>query len=103
MTIEPTEAVAFTIIAFGYLPIILAYIRRSHVRWLLFAYTALVVGGAATLLEGFFLPDLLNVVEHGIGVMGAGLLFALTAYFSMDRIETLRREIASDFGDAHGE
>lgn len=33
--------------------------------WLLLSYSALLAGWTLTLIEGFFLPDLMNALEHG--------------------------------------
>lgn len=40
----------------------------------------LIVGAISTNLEALILGNLLSVIEHGVGIMGAGLAFAAAAY-----------------------
>ena len=52
-------------------------------------YVLLVIGMIATNLEAVVLGDVLNLVEHGIGIGLAGLTFFLAAYLRRkNRIET---------------
>jgi hypothetical protein len=52
-------------------------------------YVLLVIGMIATNLEAVVLGDVLNLVEHGIGIGLAGLTFFLAAYLRREnRIKT---------------
>lgn len=78
--VEIEELLVLFLVLVGYAPVIRAYTRVDRRKWLFAGYTALVIGRLATILEGFAAPGVFNTVEHGIGVMVAGGLFAVYTY-----------------------
>ncbi len=101
-SIEPTELIALIIVLAGYIPVIIAFKRRGHVKWLFAAYTALLIGVVATVLEGFIYPVALNYVEHGIGIGLAGVLFFYCAYANREKVSAVEEETREKLGEAHG-
>jgi hypothetical protein len=91
--IEPDEVIVLLIILAGYIPVIVSYTRSKGTRWLFLGYTALLVGAAATVIEGRIYPATLNYIEHIVGVMGAGILFLVCTYLSHEKMATLKEEI----------
>lgn len=84
---EPAELVVLVVALVGLLPILTYY--REETRWLTFAYGFLLIGAVATNLEAVVLPGVVNLGEHVLGVMGAGVAFAVAAYMHRrDQIET---------------
>lgn len=62
--------------------------RKSTDKWFLIAYGFLVVAAFATNFENLFLPQVLNLTEHFVGNLGAGVAFAVAAYvYRKNRIE----------------
>ncbi|AZH23892.1 hypothetical protein [Haloplanus aerogenes] len=62
----------------GLIPVVLYYQKTP--RWFVAAYGFLFVAAFATNFEDLFLPTALNLVEHFIGNLGAGIAFAVAAY-----------------------
>lgn len=87
--LEPGELVLVTIALVGLIPVALRY--TDDAKWFTVGYCCLVVGAIATNLEALFLGDLLNLVEHGVGLMGSGIAFAYATY---DRRQRLRDQAA---------
>jgi hypothetical protein len=70
----------------GLVPV--ALYRERTPNWFLLAYGFLLVAAFATNFEDLLLPDLLNLVEHYVGNLGAGVAFAAAAYlYRKNRIE----------------
>ncbi len=61
----------------GLVPVVSQY--REQTRLFTFGYVFLVAGMLATNLEAVFLGDVLNLVEHGVGIGAAGVMFFLAA------------------------
>ena len=93
MPVDANEAVVFVIALLGLAPVIVAYARYRSTSLFFLGYVALLVGAAATIAESFVLPDVLNVVEHGVGIALAGALFAWAAVRSHTRTAALLREV----------
>lgn len=77
MSYQPSEIVEL-LLALAFAPVIVAVIRRAHMphaRPFLLGYAFMTLGWAATVLEGFVLPDLFNTVEHA-SYAAAGWVFA---------------------------
>ena len=96
MPVDANEAVVFVIALLGLAPVIVAYARYRSTSLFFLGYVALLVGAAATIAESFVLPDVLNVVEHGVGIALAGALFAWAAVRSHTRTAALLREVRND-------
>ncbi len=88
---EPAEF-SVMIIAFIGLAFVLLNVRRHRMRLFSIAYLFVVIGAVATVAESFVIPDILNVVEHAIGFMGAGLLFAWVAQNTRKHNAVLREK-----------
>jgi hypothetical protein len=69
----------------GLVPVVLY--RQETPRWFIVAYGFLFVAAFATNFENLFLPTVLNLTEHFVGNLGAGVAFAVAAYvYRRDRI-----------------
>jgi len=77
--LDPKELVLVVIALLGLVPVLLLNTERS--KLFTAGYAMLVVGAIATNAEALVLGDVLNLVEHGGGLMGSGLLFAAAAYY----------------------
>lgn len=95
--LEPGELVLVTIALVGLIPVAARY--TSDAKWFAVGYCCLVVGAIATNAEALFLGDLLNVVEHGVGLMGSGLAFAYATY---RRRKDLQDQSTDSLADDHG-
>lgn len=98
MAVEVNEVVVLLIALVGYFPVIFAFRRRNETKWLFIAYSALLFGTIATIAENLVYPDAFNYLEHGIGIMGAGILFVLCSYFSYKKIIRLQEDLRSRVG-----
>ena len=79
LTVLDTKELVLVVIAvLGLAPVLVSY--REQSRWFAVGYGLLVVGAVATNVEALVFGDLLNVVEHGVGLMGAGITFFVAAY-----------------------
>jgi acyl-CoA synthetase (AMP-forming)/AMP-acid ligase II len=76
--LTPPELVVL-LVAGGGLAIVALFSRRLS-RWFALAYGCLLVGAVATNAEHLLMPRTLNLVEHAVGNMGAGLATAVAAY-----------------------
>lgn len=76
--LDPKELILVLIALLGAIPVAIQY--RSRSKWFALGYAMLCIGAISTNLEALFLGDLLNFVEHGVGLMGSGLVFATAAY-----------------------
>lgn len=76
--LNPAELVIFAVAVIGLLPVIAYY--RTETRLFVFAYAFLVAGAIATNVENLILPDVINFLEHTVGILGAGAMFAVAAY-----------------------
>jgi hypothetical protein len=74
--LDPDELVLIVIAVLGLLPVL----NASRSKLLLTAYLLLCVAIVATNLESLLLPDLLNGVEHAVGLLGSGLAFLAVGY-----------------------
>ena len=86
--------VVLVIAAVGVVPVVLY--RRETPTIFLVPYVFLAVAAFATNVENLVLPELLNLTEHYVGNLGAGLSFAAAAYLYR------RRTIDDDEADAPG-
>jgi hypothetical protein len=96
---EYGEFILFLTLLFGYIPVIFTYKTYHQTRLFFIAYTALLFGITASNLEAFVLPFAFNLVEHGIGVALAGILFLVYAFrnyketiFLREKIENIAKE-----------
>lgn len=76
--LDPKELVLILVALVGVVPVLL--LRSSQSKWFMGGYLLLCAGALATNLEALALSDLLNVVEHGAGIAGAGVVFFVAAY-----------------------
>ncbi|NHN60819.1 MULTISPECIES: hypothetical protein [Halorussus] len=76
--LDPKELILVLIALMGAVPVAIQY--RDQSRWFALGYAMLVIGAISTNLESFVLGEVLNGVEHGVGLMGAALAFAGAAY-----------------------
>ncbi|WP_415379238.1 hypothetical protein [Halosimplex sp. TS25] len=81
---DPMKVAMAIIALLGTIPVAVQY--RDQAKWFAVGYALLVVAALATNLENLFLGDLLNLAEHGIGLMGAGLAFLAAAYVHRQRL-----------------
>lgn len=70
--------VVLMIAVIGVVPVVLY--RHETPTMFLVPYAFLAVAAFATNVENLVLPDALNLVEHFVGNLGAGLSFAAAAY-----------------------
>lgn len=92
-TFDYAELVLLLILFCGYLPVI--YIFKSYPQAKLFflAYTALLIGIMASNLESFGFKWIMNILEHGVGVGLAGIIFLLYTYRSYRETIFLRKKL----------
>ncbi|WP_459193747.1 hypothetical protein [Halosimplex sp. J119] len=67
----------------GVAPVVIQYRDRS--KWFAVGYAMLVVAALATNVEDLLLGGLMNGIEHGVGLMGAGIAFFVAAYAHRQR------------------
>ncbi|WP_436925659.1 hypothetical protein [Halosimplex amylolyticum] len=58
---------------------------RDRSKWFAVGYAMLVIAALATNIEDLLLGELLNGIEHGVGLMGAGIAFFVAAYVHRQR------------------
>lgn len=75
------DAQSFVILIIAVIGLVPVVLYRSETpTWFVVAYGFLFVAAFATNFEDLLLPDVLNLTEHYIGNLGAGLAFAVAAY-----------------------
>ncbi|MEK6902630.1 MAG: hypothetical protein AABX02_03530 [archaeon] len=87
------EFVLFLILFFGYVPVIYIFKSYPQAKLFYFGYTALLIGVAASNLESFEFPWVMNVLEHGVGVGLAGIIFLLYTYRNYRETIFLRKKL----------
>ncbi len=92
--IDSKELVPLAVLILGFVPILASAWRGQVVKWTTTAYTALLIGGVATVAEHLTAPTVLNYVEHGVGVGLAGVLFAVTAYINREKTRRIQQDVA---------
>lgn len=103
MTVEIEEVLILVLVLVGYAPVIRAYTQVDRSKWIFAGYTALVIGRVATVAEGFIVPAVFNAVEHGVGVMIAGGLFAIYTYRYAQEIDwTETHDLPTGVGHDNG-
>lgn len=74
-------AQSFVILIIAVIGLVPVFLYRSETpTWFMVAYGFLFVAAFATNFEDLLLPDLLNLTEHYVGNLGAGVAFAVAAY-----------------------
>ena len=87
------------IVAFiGYIILITEFSRNKNMLHLFLAYTLLFVGTIATVAESFYLENIFNLVEHVIGMAGAGIVFGITAFIAHKKITSLDSGVKRKLG-----
>lgn len=81
---DPLEVAVCVIALIGLVPVLTQY--REETKYFALGYVLLVISAVATNLEAVVLPDVLNVVEHGAGIAGAGVVFLVAAYLRRGEI-----------------
>lgn len=76
--LDPQAMVVLVVALIGTVPIVL-YRKRTD-TWFIVAFGCLLTAAIATNAENVILPDVLNLTEHVVGNMGAGVAFAVAAY-----------------------
>ena len=82
--LDPITVAMAIVGVIGIVPVVIQYRDRS--KWFAVGYVFLVIAALATNLEDLFLGTLLNGVEHGVGLMGAGIAFLVAAYVHRRRV-----------------
>lgn len=77
-TFGAQSTVVLVVALVGLIPVILY--RQETPRWFVLAYGFLFVAAFATNFESVLLPTALNLTEHFVGNLGAGIAFAVAAY-----------------------
>ncbi len=101
VVVQPWEIVALVIVAAGYAPLLVAARTRSHVGWFFTGYTFLFIGTIAAVLEGFFLPGVLNYVEHGVGVFLAAAAFLAAMHRDHAQLQRIVTDAAEREVETH--
>ena len=93
MAVEWIEVMSLIAFLGGFYYILLAYRAEERLDMLL-AYSAILIGILYDVFEnlstGFFDFYYSVFLKHYIGIMGAGILFALSAYFAHKRMEAVK-------------
>lgn len=79
----PQDFVVLVVAIIGLIPVFVYYEKTPNL--FVVPYACLFVAAVATNLEELFFPTLLNLVEHSVGNMGAGVTFAVAAYLYRER------------------
>ncbi len=90
---EYAEFVLFLILLLGYLPVIFIFRAYKQARLFFYAYTALLIGIAASNIESFGFKWAMNLLEHGVGVGLAGIIFLLYTYRNYRETIFLRKKL----------
>lgn len=77
--LDPASSVILIVAVLGLVPVV-QYYRKTY-NWFVYAYVCLFVAAFATNFEDLLLPTVLNLTEHVVGNLGAGVTIALAAYF----------------------
>ena len=77
-TLTPQELVVLLIAIGGFVPIIVYRARVS--RWVVLPYVFLALGAVLTNVEHLIWHDMLNLLEHSIANLGAGVAVAMLGY-----------------------
>lgn len=80
----PLEMSVLIVAVIGAVPIAVFY--RSRSKWFVVAYGFIVVGALSTNVENLLLGDVFNFLEHGAGLMGSSIAFALAAYYRRQNV-----------------
>ncbi len=91
--LEANEVITLIIVLFGYFSVVTCYRDKPSTKWFLAGYTLLIIGMLATNLEAFVFPEIMNLIEHGIGVAGAGIVFLYWAYKHYSQEHFLSRKL----------
>lgn len=91
--VEALEVTSLVVVAIGYLILIAELRKHKNLLYIFIAYTFLLIGAVATVLEGFYFPNALNFVEHLVGRTFAGIVFGLTAFLAYRNIVKLESEV----------
>jgi|GEM_PF-6242634 len=91
--IAANDAIILVMMLVGYVPIIISSGRREFTRWFYFAYTALFVGVVARVMGAFYQPELMILVERGVGLALAGVFALIGAYVHFRKIQSLQWNI----------
>lgn len=75
---DPAALVILVVALVGLVPIAVYY--REETRVFVLPYACLLIAAIATNAENVVLPNLLNLTEHVVGILGAGVTFAVAAY-----------------------
>lgn len=86
--LDPAAVVILVVAVIGLLPIVAYY--RTETRVFVFAYAFLLTAAIATNVENVILPDIFNLIEHAVGILGSGIMFAVAAY--LRRRETVNAD-----------
>lgn len=76
--LDTKELVLVLVALLGLIPVFMHY--RDQSKWFALGYVFLLVGAFATNLEVVAFEPVFNAIEHGVGMMGAGIAFLLAAY-----------------------
>ncbi|MFC6827198.1 hypothetical protein [Halopelagius fulvigenes] len=82
--LDPKELILVVIAFVGLVPVLLLSSSRS--KLFTGGYVLLCVGAVVTNLEAVVLGDVLNVVEHAVGIAAAGVVFFVAAYTRRRRV-----------------
>lgn len=93
MPVDFGEQVLFLVLFFGYVPIIFIYLSYRQIKLFFFGYTAILIGVLASNIEPFWAKSAMNLIEHGVGVGLAGMLFLLYAYRNYRETIFLRKKL----------
>lgn len=82
--LTPSELVVLLVALGGLVPIVVY--RRSLRRWVVLPYGFLLLGAVLTNVEALLWSDLVNLLEHGVANMGAGLATFVVVYLGHRRL-----------------
>jgi hypothetical protein len=101
--LDPDELVLIAIAILGLIPVLKLNTARS--KLFTGGYLLLCLAALVTNLEALILADVMNGVEHTVGLFGSGLVFLAAAYVrrrSLTRDDDDGRTAAADAGDVVG-
>lgn len=91
--ISPEFVVILLLMFVGYIPVIMSSARREFTRWFFFAYTCLFIGVIARIAGDFYAPELMILIERGVGIAMSGMFALVGSYSHFRKIQNLQWNI----------
>ena len=95
---ETGEVVSLVIALIGYFILLIEFKNHKNLLHLFVAYSLLLVGAIATVVETVYLPDVFNLVEHLAGRALVGIAFGLMAFLAYKKVVGIEKSTKIKIG-----